>query len=105
MFGEACVYFAFCRQFFGLYESITLVLLRSLEESVSFLYLPLYSKKLHILTLRARTNCVASFTIFAFSLGGIVMNHFVRRTFPCRLTSNNQFIYSKIGRIKHIFFC
>jgi len=58
------------------------------------LCLPLYSRKLHILTLLANTSCVASFTILAFSLGGIVTNHFVRRTFPCLLTSNNQLIYT-----------
>jgi hypothetical protein len=43
---------------------------------------PLYSRKLHILVRRARTNCVTSFTIFALALGGIVVNHFARRTLP-----------------------
>lgn len=61
---------------------------------IAIQYLPLYSRKLHIFTRRANTSCVASFTILAFSLGGIVTNHFVRRTFPCLLTNNNQFIYT-----------
>ena len=56
-------------------------------------FLPLYSKKLHIFTLRANTICVASLTILAFSLGGMVTNHLVNRTLPCRLTSSSQFIY------------
>lgn len=33
---------------------------------------PLYSRKLHILVLRANTNCVTSFTILAFCFCGIV---------------------------------
>ena len=37
---------------------------------------PLYSKKLHILVLRARTNCETSLMIFAFSFGDSVVNHF-----------------------------
>lgn len=43
---------------------------------------PLYSKKLHIRVRRASTSCVTSFTIFAFAFGGIVVNHFARRTLP-----------------------
>lgn len=57
---------------------------------------PLYSKKLHILTRRAKTNWVASLMIFAFSFGGMVMNHFVRRTLPWRLTKSIQFIFQSI---------
>ena len=64
---------------------------------------PLYSKKLHILVLRARTNCETSLMIFAFSFGDSVVNHFaslcgslsyillregarrrIRTTLPCR---------------------
>lgn len=60
----------------------------------SFL-LPLYSKKLHILTRRASTSWVASLTILFFSFVGMVTNHFVKRTFPCRLTSSNQLIYGE----------
>lgn len=43
---------------------------------------PLYSRKLHIRVRRASTSCVTSFTIFAFAFGGIVVNHFARRTLP-----------------------
>jgi len=44
--------------------------------------IPLYSRKLHIRVRRARTSWVTSFTIFAFTFGAIVVNHFASRTFP-----------------------
>ena len=37
---------------------------------------PLYSRKLHMRVLRARTSCETSFTILALSLGESVVNHF-----------------------------
>jgi hypothetical protein len=40
---------------------------------------PLYSRKLHMRVRRARTSCETSLTIFAFSLGDSVENHFARR--------------------------
>lgn len=40
---------------------------------------PLYSRKLHMRVLRARTSCVTSRTIFDFSFGERVVNHFDRR--------------------------
>src|ERR1700735_2424273 len=43
---------------------------------------PLYSRKLHMRVRRARTSWVTSLTIFAFCLGGIVVNHFDKRTLP-----------------------
>lgn len=43
---------------------------------------PLYSRKLHIRVRRARTSCVTSLTIFALTLGAIVVNHFAKRTLP-----------------------
>src|SRR5579863_5575364 len=43
---------------------------------------PLYSRKLHMRVRRARTSWVTSLTILAFCLGGIVTNHFARRTLP-----------------------
>jgi hypothetical protein len=39
-------------------------------------YAPLYSRKLHIRVRLDRTSCVTSLTIFAFSLGERVVNHF-----------------------------
>lgn len=44
--------------------------------------IPLYSRKLHMRVRRARTSWVTSLTIFALALGGIVVNHFARRTLP-----------------------
>lgn len=43
---------------------------------------PLYSRKLHIRVLRARTSAVMSLTILAFSFGDSVVNHFARRYNP-----------------------
>jgi hypothetical protein len=43
---------------------------------------PLYSMTLHMRVRRARTSWVTSLTILAFCLGGIVTNHFARRTLP-----------------------
>lgn len=40
---------------------------------------PLYSRKLHIRVRRASTSCVTSRTIFDFSFGLRVVNHFERR--------------------------
>jgi hypothetical protein len=40
---------------------------------------PLYSRKLHIRVLLARTSCETSLTILAFSLGESVVNHFASR--------------------------
>lgn len=39
----------------------------------------MYSKKLHMRVLRARTSWETSLTILAFSLGDNVVNHFARR--------------------------
>jgi hypothetical protein len=50
--------------------------------SAAYPHAPLYSKKLHILVLLASTSCVTSLTIFAFALGGMVVNHFASRTLP-----------------------
>src|ERR1700738_2975847 len=47
---------------------------------------PLYSRKLHILRRRERTSWVTSLTILDFSFGERVVNHFARRTLPCRET-------------------
>jgi hypothetical protein len=46
--------------------------------------MPLYSRKLHILVLRARTNCDTSLTILALSLGDRVVNHLASRLFMVR---------------------
>lgn len=43
-------------------------------------------------TLRAKTNCVTSLTIFALVLGFMVVNHFARRTLPWREISRIQLI-------------
>lgn len=43
---------------------------------------PLYSRKLHMRVRRARTSWMTSLMILAFCLGGIVTNHFARRTLP-----------------------
>lgn len=40
---------------------------------------PLYSRKLHMRALRARTNWETSLIIFALSLGERVVNHLARR--------------------------
>lgn len=54
---------------------------------------------------RARTSCVTSLTILAFALGGIVVNHFARRTLPDiqrEVVSGNgttaQSIHGRIGK-------
>lgn len=48
---------------------------------------PLYSRKLHMRVLRARTSWVTSLTILFLALGAIVVNHFASRTLPCLETS------------------
>jgi hypothetical protein len=42
-------------------------------------HLPLYSRKLHIRVLLARTSCETSLTILALSLGDNVVNHLAKR--------------------------
>ena len=59
--------------------------------------IPLYSKKLHMRVLRARTSCVTSLTIFAFAFCDIVIYHLARRTFPTPFGQDRSIAHSSQG--------